>query len=54
MISVAVTDWFSLHASIYGLQVDRKLCGSRRYYNASLPFTYQQIAYELYFIVPYL
>ena len=36
---------------IFGLHVYRKSHGSRKYYNASLPFTLQQVAYELYFVV---
>ena len=54
MMLIAVTDWFSLHNSIYGLYVDRKSCGFCQYYNAPLPFTYQQVAYELYFIIAFL
>ena len=43
------TDWFLLHNSIYGLHVDRQLCGSSQYCNASLLFAHQQVVYELCF-----
>ena len=36
----------ALH-SIYGLQIHRNLYGSQRYYNESLLFAHQQVAYEL-------
>ena len=52
--SVAVTDWFSLHNSIYGLQVNRKLCDSCQYFSALLLLAYHQVAYELCFIVLFL
>ena len=47
---------FSLHISnfVYTVYVCRKLCGSHRYYNASLLFTHQQVAYELHCIVLFL
>ena len=51
MMSLAVTNWFSLH-TIYGLHVDKTLCGSYQNYDTLFPFAYQQVAYELYFIVP--
>ena len=46
----AVTMVFT-HGSIYGLYIDRKLCGAHQYYNTSLPLAYQQVAYQLWLIV---
>ena len=54
MINVAVTHYLLLHTSIYGLHIYTELCGSQQYYNASIMFTHQQVAYELYFIVLFL